>query len=372
MNKTLKIILSVIVLGIIVVLVAVFYEPAQKGMIKIGVLVPLTGSVAEYGKNAESGIELAVEEINNNGGIGGRKIELFVEDTKCDPKETVTSFNKLVDMNNIDVLLGTVCSGEVLAIAPLLNEKKIPIISACASSPEITNTGDYIFRVYPSDDYDAGAAAKLIINKFKKTKASVLYVNNDYGTALMKSFKSQFTTLGGEVLNSEGYLQDSKDFRTQLLKIKEVNPEVVYFISYPIDGGIAVKQVKEMGINALFLGTSGLKANDFISNGGSATEDFILTVPQEPSSYKGNNFIMNYQKRFNTKPGICSDRGYDSVYVLKEAYANSTEAIKNNLYKLKNFIGVIGNIEFDKNGDLTNINYNLLKIKNGQFVPYEE
>ncbi len=124
--------IPIIVVIIIAIAVAVFYKPTPKGTIKIGVLVPLTGSAAEYGKNAENGIELATKEINNNGGVDGRKLELFVEDTKCDSKESLTSFNKLVEVNDVSVLLGTACSSEVLSIAPLLSDKKIPIISACA------------------------------------------------------------------------------------------------------------------------------------------------------------------------------------------------------------------------------------------------
>ncbi len=190
----------------------------------------------------------------------------------------------------------------------------------------------------------------------------------------MSSFKDQFSKLGGEIVNKESYLQESKDFRTQLTKLRDKKPEVIYFISYPIDGGIAVKQAKEMGIEAIFIGTSGLKANDFISTGGEATEGFVLTSPVEYSSDKRNKFINDYKKRFGIEPGICSDRGYDSVYILAHALSmtNNNEMVKDSLYKIKDFKGVIGNISFDVNGDLTDLNYDLLKVKNGQFVPYEK
>lgn len=373
-NKNLTWIILGVILVLIVALVAFNVQKEKEEVIRVGILTPLTGPVSEYGENTKKGIELAVYEINERGGIQGKKIQLFVEDSKCDPKESITGFNKLVGINLVEIVLGTVCSSETLAIAPLANEKNILVVSSAASSPEITNAGDYIFRVYPSDDYEADIAAKTIFNKFEKTRVSLLYLNNDYGVALKKTFKEKFTELGGTVLNEESYLQETKDFRSQLIKIKANNPEVIYAISYPVDGGIAIKQAKELGINTIFFGTSGLKANDFISNGGSAVEGFILAASSQYSSVKRDEFIKNYEERFGIKPGLTSDIAYDSVYLIKESFKNAKDIqdVKNNLYQIKGFEGASGNITFDENGDLTNINYELLIIRDGQFVLYEE
>ena len=366
-----------IIVGIIVVAFltgAMFYMlKSQSGAetVKIGVLTPLTGPVAEYGNNIKDGIELAMQEINKDAGINGKRIELYFEDSKCDPAQALSGFNKLTDIDGVQIVLGTVCSSETLAIAPTANDKKVIVISAAASSPDITNAGDYIFRVYPSDTYEAGIAVDTIIGKLQKNRVSILYLNNSYGTALRDAFRNKFSSVGGKILDEEGYSQDSKDFRAQLSKIKDQNPDVIYMISYPIDGGLAIKQAKEMGMNAIFLGTSGLKANDFIQNGGISTEGFILASPSESYSTRKNLFVNNYEKRFAKKPGLASDLAYDSLYIIKRAFigAKNIEEVKNNLYKVKEFEGASGEIGFDLNGDATNIKYSLFTIKNGQFIP---
>jgi branched-chain amino acid transport system substrate-binding protein len=359
---------------IVLIISGISYKTIKKEQgietIKIGVLTPLTGSISEYGNNVKQGIELATLEINKNGGIDNKKIELIFEDSKCDPTQAVNSFNKLVDVDGVGAVLGTVCSGETLAISPIANDKKVVVISAAASSPKITNAGDYIFRVYPSDDYESGVAAETVYNRLKKTKVSVLYLNNDYGVALRDSFRKKFESLGGRVLGEEGYLQESKDFRTQLLKIKSQKPDAVYMISYPVDGGLAIKQAKELGIEVVFLGTSGLKANDFISSGGKSTEGFILASIAESSSTKEDIFTKSYEEMFGRKPGLVSDMAYDSMYILRKAFVGTKniEEVKNNLYKIKGFDGASGEINFDLNGDITNIKYSLFTVKNGQFI----
>jgi branched-chain amino acid transport system substrate-binding protein len=377
MQKITKIILGVVV--VLIIVGGIWYgstrQTGNEGLIKIGVLTPLTGQVAEYGENTKKGIELAVEEINNGGGVKGKKIQLFYEDSKCDAKEAVNGFNNLITQD-AKIVLGTVCSGETLAVAPLANDKKIIVISSGASSPQITAAGDYIFRVYPSDDYEAGIAADTIFNQLKKTNVSILYVNNDYGVALKETFKNKFSKMGGKVLNEETYLQNDKDFKTQLTKIKENKPDIIYMISYPIDGALIMKQAKELGVAGIFFGTSGLKANDFIANGGLTTEGFILVAPAEISSNKTQSFVQKYTNKFGSKPGLLSDRAYDSVYILKDVLekvrnVKNIEEIKNNLYKIKGFVGASGEMSFNSNGDIVGTAYNLLTIKNGQFVSYE-
>lgn len=368
-----KIILGIVVLVVVIILIAVFYKPAPKGTIKVGVLTALTGNMAEYGNNIKNGIDLAVEEINNE--VSNRKkIELVYEDSKCDPKEAVSGFSKLVDIQGVNIVLGTVCSGETLAIAPLANEKKILVISTGASSPKISEAGDYIFRIYPSDDYEAGIAADIISNKLNKKDVSIIYLNNDYGSALKDVFKKKFIAMGGKILNEESYIQNDKDFRTQLTKIKNKNPELIYIIGYPIEGGLLIKQIKELGIGALIFGSSGLKANDFINKGGGAVEGVILAAPKEVFGGKRDEFVKDYENKFHLKPGLASDMAYDSVYILKEALsgAKNIEEIKNNLYEIKEFNGTSGKFGFDANGDRVGLEYDLLIIKNGQFVPYTE
>ncbi|TRZ64898.1 MAG: hypothetical protein D4Q79_00470 [Spirochaetia bacterium] len=374
MNNATKWVIGVIIAIAVIAVGYTLYkgpsQPVSTESIKIGVLTPLTGQIAEYGQNVKAGLDLAVQEINNNGGVNGKKIQLIYQDTKCDPKETTSAFNNLVDIQGIKYILGSVCSSEVLAIAPLANNKKVIIIGAAASSPDITNAGDYIFRVYPSDDYEAKVAAETIYNKLDKKSSAIIYLNNDYGKALKDVFESYYKNLGGNIVDSEGYEQSAKDFRTQLVKIKEKNPEAVYMISYPVDGGLLVKQARALNINSQFIGTSGSKGTDIIKNGGNATEGLMAITIAGATGMAAQKFNQSYENYYGKKPGMFADRGYDSLYVLAKAIEGVSGDVKNNLYLIKDFDGASGKIIFNSNGDIEGQNYDVFVVKNGEFVKY--
>lgn len=343
----------------------------DKEPIRIGVLTSLTGPTAEYGQNIKKGIELAVDEINAQDGIKGKKIGLFYEDSRCDGKEAVTGYQKLTQTDNTKIILGTVCSSETLVTAPLAEQDEVVLISILSTSPKITEAGEYIFRVYPSDTYEAKTASETIYNRLGKKTVSIVYVNNDYGTALKEEFSKDFTELGGTIVNAEQYMQGSNDLRTQLLKIKEQKPELIYMISYPKDGIIVLKQINELGIDALLFGSNGLKAKELIENTGNDSEGMMFVFPKTIESQESTSFDKRFEEKYHEQPGLGAEQAYDSIYLIKKAYDDDIQKLKNNLYKIQNYEGASGRITFDENGDLTNLEYEEIIIKNREFVKYE-
>src|SRR2546423_5646168 len=164
-------------------------------IIKIGCLVSTTGSGARWGQNSRKGIDLAAEEINAGGGVNGKKIQVIYEDTQTDPKTAVSAFRKLVDVDGVKTCIADVISSDVLAVAPIANEKNVPLISPGASSPEITNAGDFVFRNWPSDALQGEEAAKLAFNQLGWHKVGIFYINNEYGKGLRQVFGNGFKSL---------------------------------------------------------------------------------------------------------------------------------------------------------------------------------
>jgi branched-chain amino acid transport system substrate-binding protein len=377
--KTTKIIIWLIVA--IIVIGGIWYgvtkKPVEKSaIIKIGFIGPLTGEAAIYGTSPKKGVDLAIEEINAQGGINGEKLELVAEDTKCDPKEAVNAINKLVNVDNIKFIIGGMCSSETLAAAPTAESNKVIMISPVSTNYKVSQAGDYIFRTVPSDALQGKKAAELAYQKGFR-KAAILYVTtNDYGLGLEKVFKEEFSKLGGTVAISEGYAAGDSDFRTQLTKIKFANPDVLFTPSQMPGNDLIVKQAKELGIDFQIIGTETMQDEDFVKTVGSAADGIIFTSFAEYKGAQADAFSAKFKAKFGEEKTIYSDYAYDAVYALEKAMTacenvQDSVCVKTELYKT-DFIGATGPVGFDENGDVKGKDFAVFKIENGQFVPYEE
>jgi ABC-type branched-subunit amino acid transport system substrate-binding protein len=194
MNKSTKIIIGIIVA--IIILAGIWYgvskkptTPTTKEPIKIGAILPLSGKNATYGNEIKNAIDLAIEEINNSGGINGRKIEVIYEDDQADPKIGTNAMQKLVNIDKVPVVLGSWVSNVVVASAPIAEKAKV-IVMAEAIAPSITNAGDYIFRIQPSATYYSDKLMEVVINKLGLKKIAIIYINNEFGVALRDTVKT--------------------------------------------------------------------------------------------------------------------------------------------------------------------------------------
>ena len=238
-----KLILILAVLSLIFIIAC-----GNKENIKIGFIGPLSGDVASMGQSAKAAVELAVEEINSNGGVSGRPLEVIYEDGKCEPKDSTSAANKLVNIDGVAVIIGGLCSGETLAAAPIAEIGKTVLLSYCSSNPKITEAGDYIFRDYPSDAFQGKVAAEKIYNELNAKNVAILYCLGDWCVGIKDVFKKRFGELGGSITIEEGYEQDARDLRTQITKIKDSKPDLIYFLGYTEASIVGLKQLKEMGV----------------------------------------------------------------------------------------------------------------------------
>src|SRR3990167_2774052 len=255
MNTTGKIIVWVIVLVLVIwgIISISKNSDTDSDTIKIGFMGPLSGDTANLGQNAQEEVAISVDEINNAGGVLGKKLEVVYEDDACNGATAANAISKLINADKVMAVLGGAGSGATLGATPVAEAAKIPQLSYCSTNPTISQAGDYIFRDVPSDLFQAKYAAEYLM-KTGKTKVALLTIKNDWGDGLNKAFTNAFAAAGGTIVATESFNPDAKDFRTLFTQIKAKNPDAVYFASYT-DGTIAgIKQARELGIKTTFFG----------------------------------------------------------------------------------------------------------------------
>ena len=365
-----------IYLSLLIFLIFNCSKNEQSKILKIGAILPLTGDAASYGKSLQDGIDVAVEEINNNGGLNNKNISVLYEDTKALPANGVSAFRKLIEVDKAKIVIGAATSSVALAIAPIAEEKKIIFLTPLASAPAISKAGDYIFRNVPSDNFGGKIAANFAIVSEKFKTLAILYINNNFGVGLRDAFQYEVKRLGGNVVIVESFAQSATDFRTQLTKIGSARPkpEAVFVVSYKEAAHIFL-QAKQLKLDFHFIGTGLLEDPDIIKIAGKASEGVFFTqLPYDPSSSEVvvQKYLRNFKKRFNKEPDIISAYGYDGMKVLASAMEKSdlsTENIKIQLYEIENFNGATGLITIDKNGDVVQP-MGIKIIKGGKFNWY--
>ena len=323
----------------------------DKNVIKIGVIGALTGNVAQYGTSAINGFKLKVKEINAAGGINGKKIELVVADSKGDAQEAINAFKKMVSQDKIDIFMGEVTSGPSLAIAPLAQQAKVPMITATGTAFDITKDKDFVFRTTFTDPYQGVVVAKYAKSKGYKNVTVLTNTGSDYSVGLENAFKEQAKKEGIQV-KEEQYTADDKDFRALLTKVKGYNPEVIFVPDYYNTIGLILTQSKELGINAQFMGGDGwdgIQTNfGKVANGAIFASQF---APDDPDQHV-QKFIAEYKKEYKADPIIFAALGYDTGTILETALKNVKDLSSKDEIKdaIKNFTGtnlVTGSLKYD-------------------------
>jgi branched-chain amino acid transport system substrate-binding protein len=299
-------------------------------------------------------------------------VNLIFEDSQSDPAIAVSALQKLISTDKVSVVIGDIASSSVLAMAPIAEKAKVVLLSPGASNPDISQTGEYIFRNWQSDALEGEVDAKFAYEHLGYRNMAVLYVNNAYGTGLKTVFEASFQKLGGKILNSESFEQGAVDMRSQLNKIRKLKPDAIYMPGYPPEMAILLRQAKEMGIKIPFLSVQAFDDQKILETAKDAAEGVIFSVPKPPDTSNPvvSSFISKYKAKFNREPGVTSDTGYDALKIIVRAMnqaGTSAEQVRHQLLTLKDFPGAAGLTTFDKNGDVIK-QFIFKQVKNGQFV----
>jgi branched-chain amino acid transport system substrate-binding protein len=353
-------------------------KPATPGAgaedaIKVGEFASLTGSEATFGQSSHKGTQLAVDELNANGGVLGKKIQLITEDNQSQAGQSSTAVRKLISSDNVVAVLGEVASSRSLEAAPICQQNKIPMISPSSTNPKVTEVGDYIFRVCFIDPFQGTVMANFGRKTLKMNTAAILSdVKSDYSVGLAKFFKEGFTANGGTIVAEQKYSGGDKDFNAQLTAIKAANPDGIFVPGYYTEVGLIALQAKQLGITVPLFGGDGWESASLIQIGGTALEgDYYSThYSPEDTSKAVQSFVKNFKEKYNETPDAMAALGYDSAMILADAMkrAGSTDGtkVRDALAATKDFQAVSGNITIDANRNASKPAV-ILQIKNGAF-----
>lgn len=349
-------------------------EVAKPETIKIGGMAPLTGALAIYGVTTTNVAELAVKEINENGGVLGKKIEYVMLDTKGDSTEAVMAYNKLVD-EKVAGIIGEVTSKPTLAVAEVAVQDNMPLITPTGTQVDITEVGPNIFRVCFTNPYQGKVLA--ITSKERlgaDTVAVMLNNSSDYSDGIAKAFIEESEKLGMKVMGVEGYSDGDKDFRPQLTKLAAMNPDVILIPEYYEQAALIATQAREVGVKSIFVGSDGWDgiAKTLDQSAYAAIENSYFTnhFSMEDQSEKIQDFLKDYREAYKEDPSAFSALGYDAVYMMKSAIekAGSTDKQKVvDALKAIEYDGVTGYLTFDDHNNPIKA-VTVLKIENGKYV----
>ncbi|HAM62885.1 MAG: hypothetical protein A2Y20_06855 [Firmicutes bacterium GWF2_51_9] len=334
----------------------------DKGTIKIGVNVELTGEAAVYGQPEKKAIELAVKEINDAGGILGKQVEAIYYDTKTDGAESTSNVTKLATEDKVVAIIGAAISGTTMAAAPVANQYMVPMLTPSGSNAKVTNDGTtvypYVYRACFIDPFQGVVIANFSSTELGATKAAVIgSSSSDYAKDLATIFADQFEKNGGTVVAEEYYTDTDTDFNAILTKLQNAGEfDVLFIADYAVRAGLIIGQARTAGIMVPIVGPDGFESPDLVALAGGADKvnDIYFSTHfstlSEDQAVK--DFIAAYTASAGSAPSALSALAYDAVYMLKQAIedADSTDPVKVNtaLEALKDFKGITGTINFDE------------------------
>lgn len=329
----------------------------QEKVIKIGAILPLTGSASVIGEWQRKGIQLATTEVNEKGGIEGKQVKIIFEDSKLDPKEALNAFNKIHATTKAPVVFS--CGSAVSnALLPVIDENKTVMLMIAVSLSGIADKSLYGFRFNVGSDDEAKVAVKFFTQKLKINTLAVIFINDEFGLGAYEVIKRNFENQGGKILYAEAYDNQTTDFRTQLSQVKSLSPDVLYVIGYSKTSALAIKQAREMELKSVIMANMALTVPVYRKIIGEETEGIYYTtnlfdpITKDP---KVKKFISSYQKKFDSEPSFFSAFAYDAAHILFQAIENkgySNAKIQAGLLEIKDFPGVIGTTSILPNGDV--------------------
>lgn len=346
--------------------------------IKLGFFAPITGPAAADGESCLQAAQLAIKLINEGGGINGTPVELVYYDDAFSPPQAVSIAQKLTTKDKVVAVVSGSYSHTTRASAEIYQNAKIPMISAYAVHPDITKTGDYIFRQSFVGIVQGRAAAEVATKLLGGKTISVIHVDNDFGTVLAKSFIELVEKRGVKILSVDSFSIGETEFNPMLTKIKRENPDILFMVAYPGEGVQIIFQSDAIGLTVQKLGTEGVDSTKgFLKIVGKKADGLIITTNLNRDSERAE--VQNFMKAFTEEYGYAPDMVGASVfdaftvlgYVMKN-YGTSPQEIQQGLYKVEDFPAVTGIIKnYNELGEVSK-NVQIQKIVNGEFHYFAE
>jgi branched-chain amino acid transport system substrate-binding protein len=335
--------------------------------LRIGVITGLTGPTAAWGEPTRNGAMLAVEKINAGGGIAGRPVELITEDDQGKPEQSAVVATKLIARDKVIALVCCDSSSRSLAAAPIAQSNHIPMITPTSSLPAVTRVGDYIFRVCPTDDFEARVLARVASERLHARRVAILRdAKNDYSVGVAAVFTEALRALGSEVALVRDYNEGDSDLRSQLVAVREAKADALLIPGYYGDVAQAAIQARDLGLNIPMIGGSAWNSPALAEIGGSSIEGALFVSPTKPEA----EYEHDFQQRFGKAPEAPTALTYDAVMLIAAAAAKAPgdqKATRDAIAATRQFHGASGT--FDMTADRNPRKpLGLYEVRGGKFV----
>ena len=349
---------------------------AADDVVKIGLSAPLTGDWAEYGNDFKRAVQMVIDRTNKMGGVHGKKIELVIEDSRGDPKESVLIAEKFVADPDIIAEIGDFSSSSCMAAAPIYERANMTQLSPTSSHMDFTKKGENMFRVVATQGYEGPYNARWAVQDLGKKKLATIYINNDWGVDANKYFVMEAKKLGAEIVAEEAFVPGEKDFAAILSKLKRLEPDLIYLPTFYADAAAILNQAKRMRFTPVVMANSSLFSEKTIELGGDAVEGIII-----PANYfitdprpAAQEFTKGYRTTYDMEPNQFAALAYDAanlmIAALQEVGLDDRSKVREGLLSLKGFEGATGSISYAEGRDPVK-ELVRITIKNGQWVLYE-
>jgi len=341
----------------VLVFAALFFALSAHGQdIPIGFFAPITGPAAADGASAKNAVELGLKDLNDAGGIKGKKVNLMIYDDRLNPQEAVAIANKLIEKDRVVGVASGSYSGPTRVSAPIFQKAGIPMVAGYAVHPDVTwdpkekKPNDFCFRNGFLGEIEGAAAAEFAVKNLKAKKISLVFMDNDFGRAISSGFAARAEKLGATILSKQMYkFPGEKDFRPYLTRIKEGNPDVIFAAGYYNEAASIVRQAKELGMTSQILGEEGFDSPKFLEIAGPAAEGVIIATNLDRDDPRPlvQNFLKNYRKAYNEDADMVGASSYDAFMILVNAIGKAgtdPKAIQKALLETKDYNGLTGKI----------------------------
>ncbi|MDI9371055.1 MAG: ABC transporter substrate-binding protein [Synergistota bacterium] len=329
--------------------------------VKMGLLVPLTGPAAADGASALASVQIALDQVNEAGGVLGKQVELIYYDDRADSKDAVALAYKLIEQDKIDAFVAGSYSLPTRSVAPIFQEEEIPLVSAYAIHPDVTRAGDFCFRNGFLGFVEGKAAGYAAHKLLGAKRVALLTSDNDFGTTLVTGFKMYKDKYADdmEIVSEQTYPMSETDYKPYLSKIKEINPDVVFASGYYFQTGPMLRQARELGIESKIVGEEGADSPKLVEIAGETAEGFhiVTNFDRDDPRPVVQNYLKEYRERVKIEPDMVGASAYDAFMIIIKAMeaagTTDTKAVRDAIATMKGYDGLTGVMDgFDEIGEV--------------------
>lgn len=366
------------ILGGGLALVASQYAVAQGARtLRLGLSAPITGDQAQYGNDFRRGVELAVDQINAGNLMPGFRFDLTVEDSKSDPKEAANVAQKFASSKNMIAVIGDFSSTACLAAAPIYQRAGIIMLTPTASHPDITKTGNFIFRNTPIAELESNIVADWAVKDLKAKRVAMIGRNDDFGRVQSGFLEIRSKANGAQVVATEFINPSEKDMKPVITKLRALNPDVTYLSMFQVEAALLMQQAREMSFKTTFMSGASLFNPQLISLAGDAANGLLLVS----SYYSGDGnpkvkaFVSAFQNKNSSIPSKFSAHSYEAAMMIadavKRAVSGENDKVRIALAATKDYLGVIGKLSIDGSREVV-LELQRLQVSGNEFGPWKQ